>query len=237
MTTKTDQPEPTMEEILASIRRIISEENDDAKGEGGADDAQVAADNAFDAPEVSEGDQEDDVLELTEVLNEEPEDEAPVAEDSEETDIEFDVGDAEAQVEEVEEEQPEPDLEPEPDPEAAFEPEPEVSEEPAFSESSLAQDLSARLDEKADEGIDAIDPADENEAIMSEGPSDVARQAFEDLSALLVAGYQGSDNTLEGMVRKMLKPMLKSWLDEHLPSIVERVVAREIARLSRSKKP
>lgn len=49
-------PEPTMEEILASIRRIISED-DAPKGEG--------------APEAAAADEEEDVLELTERAHEE----------------------------------------------------------------------------------------------------------------------------------------------------------------------
>lgn len=39
--------------------------------------------------------------------------------------------------------------------------------------------------------------------------------------------------TIDGMMRDMLRPMLKSWLDEHLPAVVERMVEREIARISR----
>ncbi len=39
--------------------------------------------------------------------------------------------------------------------------------------------------------------------------------------------------TLEDLMRDMLRPMLKDWLDENLPSVVERMVEREIARISR----
>lgn len=39
--------------------------------------------------------------------------------------------------------------------------------------------------------------------------------------------------TVEGMMREMLRPMLKEWLDEHLPAVVERMVEKEIARISR----
>lgn len=39
--------------------------------------------------------------------------------------------------------------------------------------------------------------------------------------------------TIDGMMRDMLRPMLKAWLDEHLPSVVERMVEKEIARISR----
>jgi cell pole-organizing protein PopZ len=38
--------------------------------------------------------------------------------------------------------------------------------------------------------------------------------------------------TIEQVVRDMLRPMLKEWLDEHLPAVVERMVEREISRIS-----
>lgn len=37
-----------------------------------------------------------------------------------------------------------------------------------------------------------------------------------------------SDVTIEGMVREMLRPLLKEWLDRNLPYLVERLVKREI---------
>jgi uncharacterized protein len=42
-----------------------------------------------------------------------------------------------------------------------------------------------------------------------------------------------STTTIEGLMKDMLRPMLKEWLDENLPSVVERMVEREIARISR----
>ncbi|WP_421998792.1 DUF2497 domain-containing protein [Reyranella sp.] len=43
----------------------------------------------------------------------------------------------------------------------------------------------------------------------------------------------GSGKTVEDLVKEMLRPMLKEWLDRNLPQIVERHVEREIARLTR----
>ncbi len=42
-----------------------------------------------------------------------------------------------------------------------------------------------------------------------------------------------SGKTLEDVVKEMLKPMLKEWLDRNLPPMVERFVEREIVRLTR----
>ncbi len=41
--------------------------------------------------------------------------------------------------------------------------------------------------------------------------------------------------TLEDLVREMLRPMLKSWLDDNLPGMVERLVRAEIERVSRGR--
>ncbi|CAN5217578.1 pole-organizing protein PopZ [soil metagenome] len=104
-------PEPTMEEILASIRRIISE-----------DDAPAAADPvaAADAPPAGGGEPHEDVLELTQVAPEPPPithapEPAPVAAES--------VGDLD--VFDAPEPAPPPPPRRAPPPPRAFEPEPE----------------------------------------------------------------------------------------------------------------
>ncbi|MEQ9811794.1 MAG: DUF2497 domain-containing protein [Azospirillaceae bacterium] len=42
----------------------------------------------------------------------------------------------------------------------------------------------------------------------------------------------GEDESLEDLVRGALRPVLRQWLDQHLPQIVRSIVEREIARLS-----
>lgn len=76
------QPEPTMEEILASIRRIISEDADDGKAGEDTDEMDVADDGEADASEDMPA---DDVLELTEAIAEpeEPEPEPEPVQDDE----------------------------------------------------------------------------------------------------------------------------------------------------------
>ncbi|MDB5621671.1 MAG: hypothetical protein JWR39_234 [Devosia sp.] len=46
-------------------------------------------------------------------------------------------------------------------------------------------------------------------------------------------GLGNAGLTIEALMRDMLRPMLKEWLDENLPAVVERMVEREIARVSR----
>jgi cell pole-organizing protein PopZ len=70
---------------------------------------------------------------------------------------------------------------------------------------------------------------------LLEPTTDAAVQgAMSRLGSLADTGIGGM--TLEAMIRQMLKPMLKDWLDENLPSLVERLVEREIARISRGVK-
>lgn len=57
------------------------------------------------------------------------------------------------------------------------------------------------------------------------------RHTFSKLSSLNLSSSQGL--TLENMMRDMLRPMLKEWLDENLPTVVERMVEKEISRISR----
>jgi len=41
--------------------------------------------------------------------------------------------------------------------------------------------------------------------------------------------------TLEDLVKEMLRPMLKAWIDDNLPNMVERIVRAEIERVSRGR--
>ena len=43
----------------------------------------------------------------------------------------------------------------------------------------------------------------------------------------------GGGKTIDEVVQEMLRPMLKEWLDKNLPPMVERMVEREIVRLTR----
>jgi cell pole-organizing protein PopZ len=77
--------------------------------------------------------------------------------------------------------------------------------------------------------------ASEVEAIVSPPVETRTAASFEHLTQMMVAGYEGADNTLESLVRAMLKPMLQGWLDDNLPQIVQDAVEREVARIARRK--
>lgn len=58
----------------------------------------------------------------------------------------------------------------------------------------------------------------------------LARQLGDDLS---IGPMPVGIRTVEEVVRELLKPLLKEWLDENLPTIVERLVQQEIDRMIR----
>lgn len=54
-------------------------------------------------------------------------------------------------------------------------------------------------------------------------------------NALAHTVLEQNARTLEELVREMLRPMLKTWLDDNLPGVVERLVRAEIERVSRGR--
>jgi len=68
------------------------------------------------------------------------------------------------------------------------------------------------------------------ERLLEPATKAAVRSTFNRLGALAV----GTPTlTVEEIMRDMLRPMLKEWLDENLPTVVERMVEKEIARISR----
>jgi len=213
--------EPTMEEILASIRKIIS------------DDAAAPASAPEPEPEIA-NDEEDDVS-LEEVMFDEDIREEPAeAEAAEEFEMEsFEIEDFSA--EEPPEAAPEPaqsfesllsasraaEAEPEPAPRPVPEPvavapapaQPEPAPEPAPVEKPMS-----------------ASPAYDNASLTDESTANAAAGA---LGKLISKMDLGGDNTLEALVREMLRPMIKEWLDANLATIVEQKVEAEVERISR----
>jgi cell pole-organizing protein PopZ len=74
--------------------------------------------------------------------------------------------------------------------------------------------------------------AEERSRLMSNVASAAVDSAFNTLAQTVLVQ---NARTLEDLVREMLRPMLKSWLDDNLPSMVERLVRNEIERVSRGR--
>jgi uncharacterized protein len=56
-----------------------------------------------------------------------------------------------------------------------------------------------------------------------------------EFTALANAVSADWDPRLEELARRMLRPMLRAWLDRHLPGLVRRMVREEIERISRGR--
>ena len=208
MTQPAKSQEPSMEEILASIRRIIAD--DDANKT--APPPQAAAptpaarpapppappapprvtppepslDEAADPEPMAEvEDEASDILDLTEQM------EAPAAKPAppfRTIDGSFDVS--------YEEEKSAPQM-----------PAPPMPEPPPRAEERSHQ-------------------------LLSSVTSAAVDSAFNTLAQTVLVQ---NARTLEDLVREMLRPMLKAWLDDNLPGMVERLVRAEIERVSRGR--
>ena len=202
--------EPSMDDILSSIRQIIS---DDDVPPDSADS--TVNDEALD--EVTTSDEMEDVaLKLTsdQIVEETQETQETIDEIQTSTENLIDESlESEIDIDESEIDEATPAMVLTDD--ISFENE-ETLDEPEVNISSTLPDpdLSSDMTEKL------LEPA--TDAAVA--------NAFAKLGNL---GFSDKDLTIENMIREMLRPMLKVWLDENLPSVVETMVRKEIERLSR----
>jgi uncharacterized protein len=70
------------------------------------------------------------------------------------------------------------------------------------------------------------------QAMLSHSTVSAVESAFNSLAHTVLSN---NARTLEDLVKEMLRPMLKSWLDDNLPGLVERIVKAEIERVSRGR--
>jgi cell pole-organizing protein PopZ len=68
--------------------------------------------------------------------------------------------------------------------------------------------------------------------MLSRSTVSAVESAFNTLANTVLSN---NARTLEDLVKEMLRPMLKSWLDDNLPGLVERIVKAEIERVSRGR--
>jgi hypothetical protein len=205
-----DQHEPSMEEILASIRRIISED--------GAEGGEAAAPKAAEATPAAAA----PVAPPRAAVETAPPmaERAPIAEVKSAEDD----GDVLLLTEEVvEEAPPPPPLRESP---RAFEDDEPPPEPPRREPEPLTFEAAPELPSLVDRLI-SDRAAAASLAAMSEL---VSRQYREPNIESLPMG--NANQTLEDLTRELLRPILKNWLDDNLPQIVERIVREEIGRLA-----
>jgi len=68
--------------------------------------------------------------------------------------------------------------------------------------------------------------------MLSRSTVSAVESAFNSLANTVLSN---NARTLEDLVKEMLRPMLKSWLDDNLPGLVEKLVKAEIERVSRGR--
>jgi cell pole-organizing protein PopZ len=68
--------------------------------------------------------------------------------------------------------------------------------------------------------------------LLSAATANAVDNAFNSLAHTVLGN---NARTLEDLVKEMLRPMLKSWLDDNLPGLVDRIVRAEIERVSRGR--
>jgi cell pole-organizing protein PopZ len=202
----TNAQEPTMEEILASIRRIISEDDTPAAAAPAVAEAAPEPPHAETAHVVATPtplahvEPEDDVLELTEPLDPPtahvaaP---APVAEPAaypapSPSHFEETVGDLDV-----------------------FSHQPSAAPAPSYTPPAYTPP--------------PVDRAEE--PLVGAHAAESSAIHFGALARSVTMPKEG--RSLEDVVREMLKPMLRDWLDTNLPGIVEARVQAEVERIAR----
>lgn len=233
--------EPSMEEILASIRRIISE-GDEPKEEAAAPVA-----NGANGANGHADDDDDDALVLTDMvvgesnvveLKEEAPPQPPLDVAAAPTAPQIPMDEPPAPPAQIAMDEPlTPAMEPEPEPLPEPEPDPEP-EEIELAEEEAAPAMSASAP-NADDGFSVTPAASPEEGdLVSPDVAAASAATMAQLVARKTSNAVPRQQTLDGLlvetlVRQAVEPMLKEWLDEHLQEIVERLVRREVERLSR----
>lgn len=198
--------EPSMEEILASIRRILKE-----------DEGQMTSDPAM-------GDEEVLVLDATMRIN--------PADISTATELPAETGVIQTPEELAPPSPPEPwhfSSEPSPgtrqDAPSAAQAQPQAEPEPEIILPPAAPEQEDFMEEhlQSPQGLIGDDLTDS----ISSTIGSLVRSISTDRAVSVSRGGL----TLEDIVREEIKPILKAWFDTHLPSLVERIVRAEIGRV------
>ena len=248
MTQPAKVQEPSMEEILASIRRIIAD--DEAKpsevkpSEASPPEAKPVAEKPAGSPEAVKQDvpaARPPVVPPTPIVPKPaaaaPE---PAADPNSQDDIDAMLASLDAATPEgdVRPPQPEADVfdltdemalpDPPPVPAASSFHKIEPQDDIEFTESAAARAMHRTPVYEPPPFESAAPPPQ----MLSRSTVSAVESAFNSLANTVLSN---NARTLEDLVKEMLRPMLKSWLDDNLPGLVERIVKAEIERVSRGR--
>ena len=216
------QPEPSMEEILASIRRIISEDEEEQPG---------VDRSSLDRPATESG--------TVSTLTPKPASTSANADtprkDASNLAQMLDLADAKRSDKarpSVDEKQERAKQTPDPD---------EITANDVSAQTESNDDGDQASEELSTEDVKMVkqqaatalkETDDTSDAILDETTASAAAAAFGSLArSARVAEEDGK--TLEAIVTEMLRPMVKDWLDTNLARIVEEKVEYEVQRLAR----
>lgn len=217
MAGKTPEQEPSIEEILASIRQIIS---DDEPERDAAVDLSAKEDDKRDSNlDLSAGPEEKFVIPVAA-----PEPEKPAPKGMDVLDLTNEVVPEPKTISYAEEKDEMPTFEPDKKVEVDFMSS-DMDDEPV--QASRHSDLDLSLDTPKDD-------------IFSNAAANATASAFSRLIGNIPVEREENTNlfmngriTLEDIVRDMLRPMLRQWVDENVPGLVERLVEKELEKLAR----
>jgi uncharacterized protein len=236
MTQPAKSQEPSMEEILASIRRIIADDDANKTAPRPAEPSQAAAP----APAARPAPPPQAPPPTPRVTPPEPSlDEAEAAGPEPEPDSEpmADVEDQASDILDLTEQMAAPMPQPAPAPKPA----PQFRTiDGSFDVSYDEEKPAPQMPISAPQMPEARAPSEDNQyraearsnQLLSSVTSAAVDSAFNTLAQTVLVQ---NARTLEDLVREMLRPMLKAWLDDNLPGMVERLVRAEIERVSRGR--
>jgi uncharacterized protein len=206
MTQPAKSQEPSMEEILASIRRIIADDDASKSAQRVAEPPKPAPRPAP-PPRMPEPEPEPEPIMAEAQPEELPMPPEPEPEEDQASDI-LDLTESMAA------------------PAAT----PQFRKIEGFSDVSFDE---AEPPRPAMPQADVSSPRSRPEnGLLSSATSAAVDSAFNALAQTVLVQ---NARTLEDLVREMLRPMLKSWLDDNLPGMVERLVRAEIERVARGR--
>ena len=202
--------EPSIEEILASIRQIIADDEEEEEG-GAAPETDSTDDEAKRESDLELGGEAEEAPIPAADPVEEPEPEPIPAAEPEPEPVEAAPKAAEDDVLDLTADMEDKPAEPEPEPE-----DPGVTPERDDIEIDMPE---APADDKIISDVAAAATLDSLSKLTGSMP--INRRE----------GYDGV--TVEDIVRQLLHPMLREWVDGNLPPMVERLVEKEIKKLAR----
>ena len=234
-----DGDESSMEDILSSIRDILSDEEEGSETSvasettGQGDSTAESADESESEVEMpaatqteSEAADNEEVLEGEIAAGTQSESDAAVENEQE----------SEIAAETISEGEASANAEPESESAADVEQQPVSEGEPVTLDPSspLATEPAPAPIPPVMEAILELTPDMIATDIMSKPTAKASTDVLSELAAAildrrdLAVDTSRNEMTLEGIVREMLKPILREWLDRNLPYLIERLVKREI---------